>query len=266
MDSVPTYKYTNPISRETLICDKCPPGTHWTAHCTGTTPTQCAPCKSDQFTALWNYLPRCLYCSTFCTENQEVETECSPVNDRVCRCKEGFYWAEDFCARHSECGPGHGVELRGTSHTNTVCHRCAEGYFSNSSSALETCVKHQECPSGQIALLQGSVYGDTLCGSCEDLAKDGEALRTFLSGFFSVHRMRVGKMRKFVTRHIHKSVRKERDLLRNEISAWLALASVEQLGKLPQMLETSQLDSMAHKLDKRLRWIEQQSPNCVLNL
>lgn len=96
-----------------LVCNMCPPGTHMTARCTATTPTQCAPCRNDHFTALWNYLPRCLYCGTFCTENQEVERECSPVSDRVCRCKEGFYWNGDFCARHAECGPGHGVQTKG---------------------------------------------------------------------------------------------------------------------------------------------------------
>uniref|UniRef100_A0A3B4ZUY2 TNFR-Cys domain-containing protein n=1 Tax=Stegastes partitus TaxID=144197 RepID=A0A3B4ZUY2_9TELE len=61
------------------------------------TPTQCAPCGEDRFTALWNYLPRCLYCSNFCSDNEEVETECSPTTNRVCRCRQGFYRLDDFC-------------------------------------------------------------------------------------------------------------------------------------------------------------------------
>ncbi|KAK2844323.1 hypothetical protein Q5P01_010982 [Channa striata] len=266
VEPVPTYKHTDSVTGETLVCNKCSPGTHLTAHCTATTPTQCAPCKDDQFTGLWNYLPRCLYCSNFCTENQEVEKECSPVNNRVCRCKEGYYGAEDFCVRHAECGPGYGVQVRGTRQTDTVCERCPEGFFSSSSSALEPCVKHQECAQGQIALLHGSGDHDTMCGSCEDLANKGEALRTFLSGFFSLHRMRVTKMKKFVTRHIHKSVPRQRGLLMDEIRMWLARTPVEQLGKLPDMLRASQLDATAEKLHNKLRWIEQQSPNCVLNL
>lgn len=56
----------------------------------------------------------------------------------------------------------------GTSEMNTVCEKCAEGFFSSSSSALDSCVKHQECPSGQIVLLSGSVYQDTVCGTCAD--------------------------------------------------------------------------------------------------
>ncbi|XP_071324750.1 tumor necrosis factor receptor superfamily member 6B-like [Trachinotus anak] len=266
VESVPTFEYLDRYTGESLTCDKCPPGTHMTAHCTSTTPTQCAPCRSHHFTELWNYLPRCLYCNNFCTENQEVETECSAVSNRVCRCKEGFYWASDFCIRHSECEPGRGVQMKGTSQTDTVCEMCSDGYFSNSSSALESCVKHQECASGQVALLSGSVYHDTVCGSCEDLANGGETLRTFLSGFFNMHRMRVAKLKKFVSRNIDKSVPRQRGPLLHQIREWLAEAPEEQLRKVPQMLKASQLSSMADKLEKRLLEIKQQSPGCSLGL
>uniref|UniRef100_A0A3P9DJ60 Tumor necrosis factor receptor superfamily member 6B n=1 Tax=Maylandia zebra TaxID=106582 RepID=A0A3P9DJ60_9CICH len=157
-----------------LLCVCCPPGTFMSAHCTATTPTQCQPCKNGHFTDLWNYLPRCLYCSNLCTGNLEVETECSPTTNRICRCKEGFYSADDFCIRHTECGPGYGVQTKGT--TNTVCEKCPEGYFSSSSSAVDLCVKHQECSSGQSVLLTGSAYSDTVCGTCESLANGGMLL------------------------------------------------------------------------------------------
>uniref|UniRef100_A0A3Q3NHT2 TNFR-Cys domain-containing protein n=1 Tax=Mastacembelus armatus TaxID=205130 RepID=A0A3Q3NHT2_9TELE len=165
----PTYVHLNHRTGEVLICAQCPPGTHMTAHCTATTPTMCSPCKREHFTELWNYLPRCLYCNTLCTENQEVATECSPVSNRVCRCKEGFYWSDEFCIEHSECGPGYGVQSKGTSQRDTVCAKCPRGYFSNSSSALEPCVKHRQCASDQIVLLPGSLYQDRMCASCEDL-------------------------------------------------------------------------------------------------
>lgn len=110
---VPTFEYRDPNTGEVLTCEKCPPGTHMAARCTATTQTQCVPCKEQHFTELYNYLPRCLYCNNFCTDNQEVETECSAVKNRVCRCKEGFYWANDFCIRHSECEPGQGVQTKG---------------------------------------------------------------------------------------------------------------------------------------------------------
>lgn len=113
VESVPTFEFRNQLTGEILTCAKCPPGTHMTAHCTASTPTGCAPCRSEHFTELWNYLPRCLYCNNICSENQEVETECSPMSNRVCRCTDGFYWANDFCVRHSECEPGQGVQAKG---------------------------------------------------------------------------------------------------------------------------------------------------------
>lgn len=270
VESVPTFEHQDPFSNNTLICDMCPPGTHMVKQCTPTTPTKCAPCSSNHFTELWNYLSRCLYCNNFCSGNQEVEKECSAVSNRVCRCKEGFYLKDDYCMLHSECEPGHGVKTKGTSQTNTVCEACSDGYFSSSSSALDSCVNHQKCANGQTVLLPGTLYNDAVCGTCKDLENGGETQRKFLSGFFSMHRMRVGKMKKFVARYIiYQSdyttpIRPQRDALQNQIRAWLLQAPVEELRKLPQMLKATQLVSMSDKLRKRLNEIEQQTPNCTL--
>ncbi|XP_060937882.1 tumor necrosis factor receptor superfamily member 6B-like [Limanda limanda] len=266
VDPLRTFQVRSPLTGEDLTCDRCPPGTHMTAHCTASTATQCAPCRREHYTELWNHLPRCLYCDNFCTDNQEVETECSPVSNRACRCKEGFYWASDFCVRHSECEPGEGVRTKGTSQKNTVCEQCSDGYFSNSSSALETCVRHQECAIGQIVLLPDSVYHDSVCGTCDSLKNGGEPLRTFLSDFFSMHRMRVVKMRRFVSRYINSSAPRQRGALMHLITAWLAQAPEEQLRKLPQMLKDSHLKTIAEKLEKRLMEIQHKIPNCSLNL
>lgn len=65
--------------------------------------------------------------------------------------------------------PKYIVVFLGTSEMDTVCEKCSRGYFSNSSSALETCVKHQECSSDQITLLPGTIHHDTLCRSCESV-------------------------------------------------------------------------------------------------
>ncbi|XP_058504190.1 tumor necrosis factor receptor superfamily member 6B-like [Solea solea] len=265
-DPVNTFLFTNPRTGEKLTCDKCPPGTYMRAPCTSSAKTQCNPCTSQHFTELWNYLPRCLYCNNFCTDNQEVETECSAVHNRVCRCKEGFYWAEDFCVRHSKCEPGYGVTAKGTPQSDTVCEMCSEGYFSSSSPSLKTCVKHQECTDGKIALLHGSLQRDTVCGTCEELASGGETLRTFLSGLLTTHRMRMAKMKTFVTKYINKSVPRQRGPLQQEIRAWLARAPEDQLRKLPQMLKASQLSCMADNLETRLMEIKQQSPGCSLSL
>ncbi|XP_070767465.1 tumor necrosis factor receptor superfamily member 6B-like [Enoplosus armatus] len=266
--SVPTYERRDVLTGETLICDKCPPGTHMAEHCTATTPTECEPCSEDHFTEYYNYLPRCLYCSNFCFDNKQVEKECTAVSNRVCRCKEGYYMTGDYCMKHSECEPGHGVHTKGTPQTDTVCEKCSEGSFSSSSSALDSCVNHQECASGEIVLLPGSIYKDAVCGTCEDLANGGETHRTFLAELFSrpLQRKRLPKMKKFV-RHIHKSGEERRTsgrrgpLLR-QIREWLAQAPVEELNKLPQMLRAAQLSSMVENLEKTLNEIELQ--NCTL--
>ncbi|XP_071769193.1 tumor necrosis factor receptor superfamily member 6B-like isoform X1 [Centroberyx gerrardi] len=275
VETTPTYEHRDPASGQLLTCARCPAGTHMAAHCTATTPTECVPCKADHFTELWNYLPRCLYCNTFCGDNQEVETECSPVSNRVCRCKDGYYSDADFCVKHSECGLGHGVKTKGTSRTNTVCGKCAEGFFSDSSSALEPCVQHRECNStGEVVLLRGSSFHDAVCGTCEELTDGGDVkvLRTFLPGFFALHKMRAAKMKKFVTRYIQTAgegrhpggaaLPGQRGSFLGQIRAWLAQAPGDQLRRLPQMLKASQLNCLADKLERRLGEIQQHAPQC----
>ncbi|KAM9851715.1 tumor necrosis factor receptor superfamily member 6B-like [Aulostomus maculatus] len=262
----PTYKHVDRLTGETLNCAKCPPGTHMTTHCTASAPTACTPCGADHFTELWNYLPKCLYCNNFCGRNQEVESECSPISNRVCRCKEGFYVTDGFCMIHKVCALGYGVQTKGTSQTNTVCQKCSPGYFSSSSSALDSCVKHKECVTGQVTFLNGSVYYDKVCGSCEDLANGDGWLRSFLSGFFSMHRIGVCELRRFVSRYICRAnkegqakritVPKKRDPLLHHIRNWLAEVPEEQLQKVPQMLNDAQLTNMAVKLEKKLEKVK----------
>ncbi|XP_017265396.1 tumor necrosis factor receptor superfamily member 6B [Kryptolebias marmoratus] len=271
-EPAPTYSHQDPFTGQTLMCDRCPPGTHLAAHCTATTPTKCSPCRSDHFTELWNYLSRCLYCNNICTQNQEVDIECSSVNNRVCRCKPGFHMIDDFCIRHSECGAGYGVQSKGTPQTDTVCEKCSMGYFSNSSSELDSCVQHQNCTGGQLAILRGSSVHDTVCGTCENFAKGGETLRTFLSAFFSANRMRRRDLKRFVHRIIQKAdedsvevpLTKQRGPLLDHIRTWLAQAQVHQLKELPKALKDADLSFMADRLDKKLSEISQQNPACSL--
>uniref|UniRef100_A0A3Q0RU39 TNFR-Cys domain-containing protein n=1 Tax=Amphilophus citrinellus TaxID=61819 RepID=A0A3Q0RU39_AMPCI len=94
----PAHEDQDPITGETL---KCSVSTHVSAHCTATAPTQRAPCRSGHFTSLWNHLS----CSSICAGSQEVETGSSQTADGMCRCKDGFYWDEDFCIRHTVFRP-----------------------------------------------------------------------------------------------------------------------------------------------------------------
>ncbi|XP_068179715.1 tumor necrosis factor receptor superfamily member 6B-like [Antennarius striatus] len=272
LESAPTYEHRDPSTGETLTCSKCPPGTHMAAHCSATKSTECAPCRDDHFTALWNYLPRCLYCNNFCAHNQEVERECSATSNRVCRCKQGFYWTGYLCVRHSECGPGYGVKTAGTEQTDTICEECAEGFFSSASSALDSCVGHQECATGQITLLNCSIYHNTVCGTCNDFANAGETYKTFLSGFFHGQSVRITKIRKFVNRCINKgegrvrgvALSSQRGVLLDQIRTWLSQASKMELKTLPEVLSSTGLCPMAEKLKRALRDIGQRNPNCLI--
>lgn len=252
----------------------CPPGTRVAAHCSASKPTKCVPCGGEQYTELWNYLPRCLYCNTICYENQnqEVEMECSATNNRVCRCKEGFYSTDDFCYTHSECGPGQGVKTKGTSRTDTVCEACAEGFYSSSFSKLSGCAPHEGCALGEAVILNGSVHHDTVCGTCQDLTTGGETYRRVLSGVFSMQRMRITKMKKFISRIVHKRnvsmntlPRNKGDLL-DQIKVWLAEAPRDELMKLPERLRDTQFRSIPDKLDELLCEIARQNQDCNLEV
>ncbi|XP_027865033.1 tumor necrosis factor receptor superfamily member 6B-like [Xiphophorus couchianus] len=271
---VPTYEYQDRKTGEILQCKRCEPGTYLTAHCTAAKDTQCAPCQTGHYTELWNYLNRCLYCNNFCSQNQEVEIECSPITNRVCRCKAGFYMMEDFCVRHTECGPGHGVQAIGTPTEDTVCEKCQKGYFSSSSSASNQCVKHQACLGEQVILLRGSAFHDTVCGTCQSLANGGDDLRAVLSASFTGSRIPRRDLKRLIHKIIHKNqeddctgdsaLPKQRGPLVDVIRAWLAQASAEQLKMLAKSMRDSQFSSIGTKLESILDEIKQQDPTCSL--
>lgn len=80
------------------------------------------------------------------------------------------------------------VFLNGSAHHDSVCGTC------------------DDVAKGGLYIVQLIITGPHLSGSLKqclidfELASSGEAYRTFLAEFFSMHRMRVGKMKKFVAR------------------------------------------------------------------
>ncbi len=59
---------------------------------------------------------------------------------------------------------------------------------------------------------------------------------------------------------------RQRGPLLDQIRAWLAEATEEQLSEVPKMLRDVQLNVMEEKLENRFKEIMQQSPNCTLAL
>lgn len=122
----------------------------------------------------------------------------------------------------------------------------------------------------------------------------GETHRAFIAAFFRTHKMRLGKMKKFVARwasllskwlkipffrltkaytsppsvrNMRKSgssVPKQRGPLLEQIISWLAEARLEELRKLPEMLRATQLTSMASKLEKAFSDIQERNSGCSL--
>ncbi len=108
----PSYRRTDPLTGQQLLCDRCPPGTRLRAHCTRSRQTKCAPCGAGLFTEFWNYIPDCLRCVA-CSDHQRVVQPCNATVDTVCECEEGFFWDQHFCRKHNVCKPGHGVKAPG---------------------------------------------------------------------------------------------------------------------------------------------------------
>ncbi|KAJ8395282.1 hypothetical protein AAFF_G00034840 [Aldrovandia affinis] len=124
-----TYQHFDSVTGRGLTCNRCPPGSYMRQHCTANQQTKCVPCPSNHFTQYWNYVTKCLYCS-YCADDQIVKKECSPLHDRECECKEGYYWDSHFCLKHTECPSGYGIKQKGTAHKNNECEKCPHGSHS----------------------------------------------------------------------------------------------------------------------------------------
>ncbi|XP_052000684.1 tumor necrosis factor receptor superfamily member 11B-like [Xyrauchen texanus] len=267
---VPTYQHKDPGTGDMLTCTRCPPGTHMLSHCSPTQDTVCTRCPEDHFTQFWNYLPKCLYCSTFCVENQYVHEECSPTNNRVCVCQDGHYWYADFCIKHTECPSGYGVQKNGTVHSDTKCERCPRGTFSAVTSSSAACVKHTNCASKDLVLaLKGNGWHDNICSTCENLQSDGGVtiLKRILPDFFAHEKIRLYKLKRFVRHDLGQRIKGKRSLTSREqilyyISEWIRDASMDQLNKLPMVLGERNILNTAEKLSKILK--ELDASNCLM--
>ncbi|KAI1901913.1 hypothetical protein AGOR_G00039320 [Albula goreensis] len=262
-----TYKHKDPMTGRELTCNRCPPGFHMQTHCTADQETKCVPCMPNHFTQFWNYLSKCLYCSS-CPSDQIVKRECSPLHDVECECKHDFYWNSQFCQKHMECPSGYGVKQKGTAHKNTECEKCPNDSYSNSSSALATCVQHTDCMShGQQVVLKGTDWHDNLCASCEELETGGafRLLREILPNFFAHQKIRRKKM-SVVVKKLLRGVEKKQlgdvkgpngsQILQDHITSWIKDASHEMLKNLPETLKKLCLHNIAEKLEKILRKVE----------
>ncbi|XP_052003484.1 tumor necrosis factor receptor superfamily member 11B-like [Xyrauchen texanus] len=266
---VPTYQLEDPATGRILTCTRCPAGYHMRSHCTPTQDTVCSRCPEHHFTQFWNYLPKCLYCSTFCVENQYVKKECSPTNNRVCECQEGYYWQADFCIKHTECPSGYGVQKNGTVHSDTNCEKCPRGTFSATKSSSAPCVKHTDCASMDLVVaLKGTGWHDNICVACETLQIDGgiTVLKQIMQNIFAHEKIRLSKLSRILRHGLGQRLQGKRSLfsrrqfLLYSFFEWIRGARIDQLRELPKMLEERNIRNTAEKILK-----EFDASNCLMN-
>ncbi|XP_062387029.1 tumor necrosis factor receptor superfamily member 11B-like [Sardina pilchardus] len=271
-----TFQHRDP-SGTVLTCKRCPAGSYMKAPCTGNRDTVCDPCPDNHFTQFHNYLPKCLYCSTFCTEHQVVKQECTRFNDRVCECKDGYHKRADFCVRHRECPPGEGVKLRGSAMQNTVCDICELGMFSSERSPTAACVNHTNCAArGLREALKGSEWHDNICMSCQEQLAQGPLapLRQILSAFFSHEKLRFVKMRKLARAHMGLRMEtkrsagegrsSERSGLLAAIDKWAKEQSETRLRHLASTLR-GEIYHVGRELERKISEIDEQMKDCELD-
>lgn len=259
--AIPTYERLDPLSGRALTCDRCPAGYHMSAHCTDTSPTVCNACPGNHYTGFWNYLPRCLYCNTFCVDNQFVKEDCSPTRDRVCECNDGYFWYSDICIKHKACPGGYRVKSRGTTHSDTECERCPTGSFSSGPSLRAECLNHTDCSSlGLHTVLGGRSWHDNICATCGNLTDEDASniLRAFLPAFLSraIPPRKINRlMRRNVLRHTqHRDARQPHAV---SIREWVREAPGEDIRRLPEMLRMLSLKRAAGRLERTIRTVVQ---------
>ncbi|XP_041740909.1 tumor necrosis factor receptor superfamily member 11B [Coregonus clupeaformis] len=272
-----TFKKDDPYSGRSLVCDRCPPGMYLRAPCSATQKSDCVKCPNGAYTEFWNHISKCLRCS-MCAENQVVKQECSPSNNCECECKEDYYFNKKYeaCIKHKECPPGYGANITGTPQQDTECVQCQPGFYSEVSSAKATCVAQSNCQAGGLrVVLKGQSWHDTLCASCDDLkTRDGaEYLHEILPTFFiQLHQtMGITKMRRLAMRLPQEGGKKplrgtvmklSRRGLNNFMNSWDQGAGKDQVRKLPEVLRNIGAFNMGDKLERKLKYIDQQSKLC----
>uniref|UniRef100_A0A8C6TU63 TNFR-Cys domain-containing protein n=1 Tax=Neogobius melanostomus TaxID=47308 RepID=A0A8C6TU63_9GOBI len=242
--------------------------------CTASSPSVCEACPPGSFTALWNYIGRCLRCSV-CARNMVQSRECRRDADCSCECRHGYWYKEraGMCVRWSECGTGHGVTAAGSPQTDIVCSPCVNGTFSDRVSSESGCSAHSVCVAPRSEVLRGTAWHDVICASPYSLllitnppALPPDAahfLRPLLPSFFSHHALSVRRLRHLlgklpssdsdsVAKRRRSISRLTQDQLRARLDQWVREAGPAHLRSLPLLLaETGAMftaDRLTHKL------------------
>ncbi|XP_048385658.1 tumor necrosis factor receptor superfamily member 11B-like [Stegostoma tigrinum] len=271
--SVPTFQH------EGLTCSRCPPGQHMVQHCTKDHDTECAPCSANHYTRYWNYLKKCQYCNNFCKENQNVKHECNATHNRVCECIDGYFWEYEFCMKQKTCLPGYEVKTTGTPYSNTICRKCARGFFSSVTSTIAQCKRHTNCTELGLKLdIPGTAWHDNLCSPCQPSGSEEDATECEKALFNFVARQKLGQRQVF---SLGKALLNEtkRNMLqtRNDMEEqqqimllfhkWKMQQSADvTVEALAKILRTAKLNKVVKKMSRKfLRRSKNAGKVCFLN-
>ncbi|XP_055508494.1 tumor necrosis factor receptor superfamily member 6B-like [Leucoraja erinacea] len=192
----PTFEWTDPNTREKLLCEMCGPGTVVLTRCTATQQTVCRPCIGDQFMKHWNRYTKCHGCYR-CVEDEHEIHPCNGTHNRVCQCDTNYFFMFEFCKRHTECTFGHGVVITGTHYRDSTCEKCPSGFFSPTHSSTDLCIAHTNCIDGLVVNVPGNLYHDTLCTSCSTYVGT-TACDDALIQFLAHQKIAKRKLKKFI--------------------------------------------------------------------
>ncbi|XP_051526727.1 tumor necrosis factor receptor superfamily member 11B-like [Myxocyprinus asiaticus] len=262
------YQRVDPVTGQTLVCDRCPPGFRLSAHCTRSRQTECVPCGADLYTEFWNFIPYCLLCDA-CTDNQRLVRACNGTVNALCECEVGFYWNQYFCKRHTVCKPGHGVKSSGTPHTDTVCELCSDGQFADITQTHAECVAHSTCGSDEQLVLRGSRWHDNVCATCDQITVKGwvDLFRPILWSLFVQQKIPAQRLQRFVNLLLQMNSQ-WREMFQNTespmelIQRWISQVSEEELQNLLPKLKATHLGHFADKIKHKIRKFEMFDISC----
>ncbi|KAG7478375.1 hypothetical protein MATL_G00079820 [Megalops atlanticus] len=253
-----TYQRTDALTGDIVTCEMCPPGTYVLSHCTTDKRTQCGQCPDGHYTEIWNYVERCRYCGVFCTEEQYEKVKCSPKHNRVCECKAGYYLSVGFCARHSACPPGEGVnqnepgscDLKGTAYADVQCTPCPKGYYSAVHSSTEGCQKHSQCADGERAIPGGRRH-NTFCTACKNTGteEDRTVCDSAVIDFVVQYALRPRELRR-LKNTIRKADKESLDLLHQFISLQRRHRHRPFVKVMLEVLERARLHRLKRKVQR----------------
>ncbi|XP_062977519.1 tumor necrosis factor receptor superfamily member 5 isoform X4 [Elgaria multicarinata webbii] len=149
-------------------CKKCPPGQKVETECSGESDTVCQDCESGRFQAGWTKAMQCTpHADCHQYAGLVVHMGGNAQRNVVCRCRNGThcYGQEcESCQPNSACGPGEGVRQEANHVNDTVCVECADGFFSNVSSATARCQAWSSCEEKNlIQKTKGTRTSDVFC-------------------------------------------------------------------------------------------------------